>query len=381
MDCLIIGAGLSGAVIARYLAEQCNKKVCIWERRNHIGGNMFDYVDAHNIRVQKYGPHIFHTNEKSLFDFMQQFVEMTPFKLTYKTFMNGRYTNTPFNFNTIDTFYPPIQAELLKNALKKYFSNKAEVSILEMLKADELIIKQYADFLFTNDYKPYTSKQWGISIDKIDSSILSRVKVRFSYDDCFFNDIYQSVPKEGFSTFFQNILNHPNITVTIEKDGLKSMSIDEENNRVLVNGKNLEIPVVYTGALDELFGMDAGILPYRSLVFKWVYEINSDKQPAAVVAYPQEKFTRITEYKKLPIQDCVGTSYAIEYPASYNLSTGQEPYYPVLTEESKDLSDLYKQRANNIRNFYFCGRLADFEYYNIDQTLKRALEVCKQLKI
>lgn len=201
MDCLVIGAGLSGSVIARYLAENHKKQVCVWERRAHIGGNMYDYVDKHHIRVQKYGPHIFHTNSKDLFSYMQQYVEMTPFDLTYNTYMEGIYTDTPFNFKTIDDFYTKSDAQILKERIRKYFGNKSEVSILELLESTDILIKEYAEFLYEKDYKPYTSKQWGIPANEIDPSILERVKIKLSYSNRFFDDIYQAVPYEGYQLF------------------------------------------------------------------------------------------------------------------------------------------------------------------------------------
>lgn len=375
MDCLVIGCGLSGAVIARHMAEQ-GKKVAIWERREHIGGNMFDYVDEHGYLVQKYGPHTFHTKKKELYDYMCRYERWKPNKLICGAVWDGKYTPTPFNFTTIDTFYPLEQAETLKKKLAAAFVGRPTATVVEVLKHPDPDIRGYAEFLFQNDYAPYTAKQWGMAPGEIDPSVLARVPLRFSYDEGYFDDTYEVMPEHSFTRFFENLLNHPNITVELEIEALDRLKT--EGNKLLLDGKKLEMPVVYTGALDELFGCRYGRLPYRSLRFEWKYTHKDSFQPAPVVAYPQEAgFTRITEYKKLPIQDRRGSSYAVEYPIPYREGEASEPYYPVLTENSQRLYVRYRKMAEQIPNLIWCGRLADFKYYNMDQALERALLVSK----
>lgn len=378
MDCLIIGCGLSGAVIARHLAEQ-GKRVVIWERREHIGGNMYDYVDQHGFLVQKYGPHTFHTKQKRLFDYMCQYESWEDYKLTCGAVWDKTYTPTPFNFTTIDTFYPKDQAALLKEKLTAAFSGRNTATVVEVLEHPDPDIRGYAEYLFQNDYAPYTAKQWGVSPKEIDPSVLKRVPLRFSYDVGYFDDDYQVMPTHSFTHFFENLLNHPNIQVKLGVEALEHLRTS--GNQILVDGEVADYPVVYTGALDELFDCRFGRLPYRSLRFEWKYQDIDSLQDAPVVAYPQEAgFTRITEYKKLPVQDKPGTSYAVEYPLPYQEGQDQEPYYPVLTEESQLQYAKYQELANQIPNLIYCGRLADFKYYNMDQALERALCVCKSLE-
>jgi UDP-galactopyranose mutase len=377
MDCLVVGCGLSGAVVTRNFAE-LGRHVAIWERRDHIGGNMYDYVDEQGFLVQKYGPHTFHTREQKLYDYMCRFEQWQDYKLTCGAVWDGKYTPTPFNFTTIDTFYPPEQAEKLKKKLSEAFRNRPSASVVEVLEHADDDIRGYAEYLFKNDYAPYTAKQWGISPSEIDPSVLKRVPLRFSYGEGYFDDPYEAMPAHSFTRFFENILDHPNIRLELNMEALDHLQV--QGNRLLLDGEPISIPVIYTGALDELFGCRFGRLPYRSLHFEWKYEEKESMQNAPVVAYPQKNgYTRITEFKKLPKQEGKGTSYALEYPLPYREGERLEPYYPVLTEKSKLQYDQYNQLALQIPNLICCGRLADFQYYNMDQALARALDVSQQL--
>ena len=377
MDCLVIGCGLSGSVIARHLAEQ-GKKVVIWERRNHIGGNMYDYVDQYGILVQQYGPHIFHTAKKELYDYMCRFEQWQDFKLICGAVWDAKYTPTPFNFTTIDTFYEPEQAKKLKAKLQAAFAGRETATVVEVLEHPDPDIRGYAKFLFDNDYAPYTAKQWGVDPSEIDVSVLKRVPLRFSYDQGYFSDAYEAMPVHSFTRIFENMLDHPNIQVKLGVEALDHLKV--ENDCLLLDGEKLSVPVVYTGARDELFGCVHGRLPYRSLRFEWKHEEKDSLQDAPVVAYPKEPgFTRITEYKKLPPQNAQGTTYALEYPLPYKEGEKMEPYYPVLTEASQQQYAQYKALADRIPNLICCGRLADFKYYNMDQALERALAICSQL--
>lgn len=376
IDCLIVGCGLSGSVIARYLAEK-GKRVLIWERRDHIGGNMYDYIDEHGFLVQKYGPHTFHTKKQELYEYMCRFEQWQEYKSTSGAVWDGKYTPIPFNFTTIDTFYSPEQAEFLKTKLRESFAGRETATVVEVLKSPDPDIRRYAEFLFQNDYAPYTAKQWGISPTEIDPSVLERVPLRFSYTDGIFDDPYQILPVHSYKMFFQNLLRHPNIQVKLGIDALDHLAIRED--KLLLSGDVITFPVFYTGALDELFQCTYGRLPYRSLRFEWKYSKENSIQPVAVVAYPQEPgYTRITEYKKLPPQDGVGSSYAVEYPLPYSTEQQLEPYYPVLTNESQKLYKIYQEMADRIPNLIYGGRLADFKYYNMDQALERVLQICAE---
>ena len=373
MKCLVIGCGLTGSVIARQLAER-GTQVEIWERRDHIGGNMYDYIDEHGFLVHQYGPHAFHTTKKELLDYISRFEQWQDYRLTCGAVWDGKYTPTPFNFTTIDTFYPRAQAEGLKEKLKKAFSGRETATVVEVLEHPDPEIRSYAEYLFENDYAPYTAKQWGIAPSEIDPSVLKRVPLRFSYGEGYFDDEYQVMPVHSYTTFFENLLDHPNIEVKLGVEALDHLKVKED--RLWVDGQAVNTPVVYTGALDELFGCVYGKLPYRSLRFEWKYMEQGSLQQAPIVAYPQEAgYTRITEYKKLPVQDRPGSSYAVEYPLPYREGEKMEPYYPVLTAESQEQYAKYAALAKRIPNLIPCGRLADFKYYNMDQALERALNI------
>lgn len=373
---LIVGCGLTGSVIARELAE-AGHTITIWDRRNHIGGNMYDYRDEHGILVHKYGPHCFHTNNKDLYDYMCKYNEWQPFRILCQAEIDGKATPSPFNFQTIDDFYPEEEATKLKDVLLKEYPGREFVTVVEALESTTDLIKGYAQFLFEKDYSLYTAKQWGMQPSEIDPSILKRVPLRLSYKDGYFDDKYQMVPVNQYEDFFKNILNHPNITIELGIEALDHITIDEENKCLLVEGDN-SFQVVYTGALDELFGCRYGKLPYRSLRFEWVYEDKESFQGAPLVAYPQaEGYTRIVEYKKLPVQDVKGTSYAVEYPLPYVEGADVEPYYPLLTEDSQKLYKQYSALASTYNNLIPCGRLADFKYYNMDQCLDNCLSKAK----
>ena len=374
---IIVGAGLSGAVIARHLAEH-GIQVSIYDRRNHIAGNMYDYRDEHGFLVQKYGPHTFHTKIKRLYEYMCQYELWQAYKLTCGAVWDWKYTPTPFNFSTIDTFYPKEKAEMLKNQLKAAFDGKDTATVVEVLENEDPLIREYAEFLFQNDYAPYTAKQWGVSPEEIDPSVLKRVPLRFSYAEGYFDDPYQVMPVHSFTHFFENLLQHPNIDVTLNMDALQFLDINKQG--ISWKGNPFTGLVIYTGPIDALFHFIYGALPYRSLRFEWKYTQKNSVQEAPVVAYPQEKgFTRITEYKKLPVQALPGSSYAVEYPLPYEDGKQMEPYYPVLTEKSQKQYASYKKMADAVPNLICCGRLGDFKYYNMDQALERALEICERI--
>jgi len=380
-DVIVVGCGLSGSVVARELAEKCNKKVLVIDRRDHIGGNMYDYVDENGILVHKYGPHTFHTKKKYLYEYICQFADWVDYKLTCGAVIDGKYTPTPFNFQTIDVFFDEEKARHIKQAITDEYPNQEFVPVIELLNHENKLIKEYATFLYDKDYRLYTAKQWGVAPDQIDSSILKRVPVRLNYDIGYFDDAYQVMPATTYMDFFYSLLNCPNITVQLNTSMSEVVKIDFQARECIAFGKCYEGIVVYTGALDELLECKYGALPYRSLRFEWKTENTASFQAAPVVAYPQaEGYTRITEYTKLPYQN-VGakTSYAVEYPLPYVSGVKREPYYPVLTAESQKTYDMYLDEIKQFKNIYLCGRLADFKYYNMDQALERALNVVKQI--
>lgn len=374
-DVLVVGCGLTGGVIARRLADS-GKRVLVLERRNHIAGNLYDYTDEHGVLVQKYGPHIFHTWKKEIIDFVRQYEDWTDFRLECGVFMLGKYTPSPFNFSTIDEYYSTEKAAELKKRFREVYGSRSTVTIVEALDCADPMIAEYAAFLYANDYSLYTAKQWGIAPEKVDVSVLRRVPIRLSYDTGYFDDEYQVMPLHSFTRFFENLLDSERITVKLGENASEHLS--PVGDVIRLNGCEKVLPVVFTGALDELFGYVYGRLPYRSLRFEHIHTENESTYPVTV--YPAAKdFTRITNFNMLSPHKAAGNTSVVEYPFLYSGEKGTEPFYPVLTAESADLYDKYRKMADDFRNLTYCGRLGSFRYYNMDQAIESALAVSDRL--
>lgn len=378
-DFIIAGAGLSGSVFARIMAEH-GHHVLILERRKHIAGNAYDEKNEAGILIHNYGPHIFHTNNEDVYQFINRFSKWIPFKLKCEVEMCGKSTPSPFNFKTIDQFYEPEKATLIKQNLRLAYPDQVVVTVVELLNSDNALIREYAQMLFDNDYSLYTAKQWGISPSQIDISVLKRVPVRLDYESMYFTDKYECLPQCGYTEFVKNMITHPNITVQTNADALYMVSLNE--NSLSFNGLNVNSSChfVYTGPIDRLFNYKFGELPYRSLRFDYQTLPKDSFQNAPVVAYPQVKdFTRITEYKKLPVQEIPDkTTIAVEYPIQYNLKDGTEPYYPIPTETNSKIYQQYLSAASKYSNLILCGRLAEYKYYNMDQAIASVLKTAQK---
>lgn len=377
MKYYIVGSGIVGAVLAAELAKK-GHTVQVSERRAHAGGNVYDYDDEYGIHVHHYGPHIFHTNDDEVYRYVSDNCELKDFNLVCGSVMDGKCVPTSFDFSSVDTFFPE-EAEEIKAHIKAEFGDRASATVLEMLESHDSYVRRFADFLYEKDYKPYTAKQWGIDPEKVDRQIFKRVPILFSYGSKYFSDKYQAMPVKGYMEFIENLLKTPGIELRLNEEALNRFSI--RDNQVMDGGKPLDGVLIFTGALDELFGCKHGKLPYRSLRFAWKHEDIDSFQDMPVVAYPQaEGFTRITEYKKLPVQEVRGTTYAVEYPLPYKQGEAMEPYYPVLTEESQELFQKYYEEAKQVKGLAFAGRLAEFKYYNMDQAIRRALDLARELQ-
>ena len=377
MKYYIVGSGIVGAVLAAELAKK-GHTVQVSERRSHAGGNVYDYDDEYGIHVHHYGPHIFHTNDDEVYRYVSDNCELKDFNLVCGSVMDGKCVPTSFDFSSVDTFFPE-EAEEIKAHIKAEFGDRASATVLEMLESHDSYVRRFADFLYEKDYKPYTAKQWGIDPEKVDRQIFKRVPILFSYGSKYFSDKYQAMPVKGYMEFIDNLLKTPGIELRLNEEALNRFSI--RDHQVMDGDKPLDGVLIFTGALDELFSCKHGKLPYRSLRFAWKHEDIDSFQDMPVVAYPQaEGFTRITEYKKLPVQEVRGTTYAVEYPLPYKQGEAMEPYYPVLTEESQELFQKYYEEAKQVRGLAFAGRLAEFKYYNMDQAIRRALDLARELQ-
>lgn len=382
---VVVGCGFSGAILAREIAEQLNIKVQIIERRNHIAGNMYDKHDEHGILIQRYGPHYLNTNHYFIIDYLSKFSELFRHEVRMLSFIDGNYIQLPFNFKSVQQLIGAEKAESLLAKLRKAFYGRDRVPILELVDNDDKDISDYGTLLFEKAYRTYTSKMWGIQPEQIDKYVLERVPMAMNYDERYLNKDFQYLPTEGFTKLFENMLNHPNIEVRLNTDALPLLSMEEETGSIFFEGEKVDC-LIYTGAIDELFGRKYGLLPYRSLDIKYEYYSDSTSVlPSEIISYPQaDGYTRKTEYHKImkDTTNVVGSIVATEYPLQYNpeAEIGNVPYYPVMTEESNKLYQKYLNDVKKYKSLFLCGRLAEFKYYNMDICIEHAISYFDQVK-
>ncbi len=359
-DYLIVGAGFAGAVIAERIANELNKKVLIIDRRNHIGGNCFDYINEYGIIVHQFGPHIFHTNSKKVWDYISNFTKWNIYFHHVLAMVDGKNIPVPFNLNSIYQIFPKKYAEKLEHLLIDKYDYGVKIPILKLIENSDKDLKFLADFIYKNVFLGYTMKQWGLKPEELDFSVSSRVPVHISKDDRYFQDNYQGIPIKGYTSIFGKMLAHENIEIRLKTD-FKSISEDYGE-------------LIYTGMIDEYFNYIHGELPYRSLEF----ELKSFDFPAyqevSQVNYPNNfDFTRITEFKHFLPQKSNFTTIAYEFPKAYQKGLN-EPYYPIPKEENDIIYQKYKNEALSLSGkVHFVGRLAEYKYYNMDQVVGVAL--------
>lgn len=380
-DVIIVGAGFAGAVLAERLAHR-DKQVLVIDSREQIGGNAYDYMQD-GILIHKYGPHIFHTNYKEVFDYLSNFTKWYKYEHKVVGHIKDKVVPIPFNLESIEECFDQDKSVKLKAILKQTYGDGKKVPIMELLKNEDEDIKELADFIFENVFKYYTMKQWGLEADELDSAVTARVPVNVSYDDRYFNDEYQYMPKEGYTKIFEKLLENENIELRLNTYSKDLISL--KNGKIFFDGELFEGKLIYTGAIDELFDYSLGELPYRSLDLK-LERKDGTYQKKATENYPCPKeeraYTRITEYKHFMENEIEDLTYIhIEYPMAYdrNAQIGNIPYYPVFTEENDRRYKSYVELANNYENLILIGRLAEYRYYNMDAIVKKALEVASTL--
>ncbi|MFA9463381.1 MAG: UDP-galactopyranose mutase [Velocimicrobium sp.] len=383
-DIVVVGSGFSGSILARKIAEECNKKVLVVEKREHIGGNMYDEFDKHGILIQKYGPHFLNTNKYCIIRYLEQYGELFKYNAKLLSYIDGNYIQLPFNFETVQQLVGGEQAEELLRKLRSSFIGRDRVPILELVDHEDKDICVYGNLLFEKAYKTYTAKQWGIPVEKIDKYVLDRVPMAMSYDARYLNKDYQYLPINGFTKLFESLLNHENIDAVTRTDALPHIFFDEKSGQITYDGCAVKC-LIFTGPIDELFQLKYGALPYRSLDIKYEYFKENSTLPCEIISYPQaDGYTRSTEYKKIMFDSSkiMGSVVATEYPLQYNAEEkiGNIPYYPVNTEESDLLYNKYLLEVKKYKNLFLCGRLAEFRYYNMDVCIEHALEYFENIK-
>lgn len=361
---LVIGCGLSGSVIARLIAEK-GGKVLIIDKKNHIGGNIYDYIDENGICIHKYGSHIFHTNNEKVWKFLKRFTDFNTYMHKVIAVIDGIETTIPFNINTLYDVFPKSLAERLETKLLQAFKYNTKVPILEFQKQDDTDLKFLSNYVYEKVFLHYTAKQWGKNPDEIDGAVTARVPVYISKDSRYFQDKYQGIPLNGYTKMVENILDHPNITV----------KLNTEYNKSFTGYKR----IFCTGSIDEFFDYKYGELPYRSVNFKFETHNCEYYQSNAVVNYPcNYDFTRIHEYKYYLNDKSEKTVIAKEYSEPFK-NGENERYYPIVNNENTSIYEQYLKETPN--NVYFLGRLGDYKYYDMDKAIERALNLFEEINL
>ncbi len=352
-DYLIVGAGFAGTVMAERLATDAGKKVLIIDKRPHIGGNAYDHYDDAGVLVHKYGPHIFHTNSREVFEYLSRFTDWRQYQHRVQALVDGQLLPMPINLETINRMYG---LKLTAFELPQFFEQLAERRPA-IKTSEDVIVSKVGRELYEKFFRNYTRKQWDLDPSELDAAVTARVPVRTNNDDRYFTDTYQAMPLHGYTRMFEKMLAHPNIKILLNADYREVEKVIPHNE------------VIYTGPVDEYFDYRYGRLPYRSLEFKFE-TINKERvQPVAVVNYPNDYlYTRVTEFKHLTGQEHPKTSIVYEFPKASG-----DPYYPIPRSENTELYRKYQMLSAATKGVYFVGRLATYKYYNMDQVVAQAL--------
>ena len=364
-DIIIIGAGISGVTLAERYASILNKKVLVLEKRNHIGGNCYDYYNSNGILVSKYGAHIFHTIYEDVWEYVDRFTAWHQYIHRVLSSIDGKHVPIPINITTVNTL---LELQIQNEEQMKKWLDKNVVKMTNPKNSEEMALSRVGPVLYEKLFKHYTEKQWDQSPKYLAASVIGRIPVRTNFDDRYFSDPHQGIPIEGYTKMFEKILNHPNITFKLNTDYFMIKDQIKNYNKLF-----------FTGPIDQFFDYKFGRkLQYRSLRFifetydKEFFQLNS------VINYPNDnEYTRIVEYKYFTGQKHHKTTVSKEFPTWEG-----EPYYPVLSIENQEIFELYKKEAEKAKKngIYLVGRLANYKYYNMDQTFKNALDLFNNIE-
>jgi UDP-galactopyranose mutase len=357
-DYLIVGAGFSGSVLAERLAS-AGFRVCLSDRRPHVGGNAYDHFDDHGLLVHKYGPHIFHTNSERIYRYLSRFTAWRPYEHHVIAHVDGKNVPFPINIDTVNAMYG---LSLSEDDVEAFYASEA-VALERIRTFEDAVVSQIGRRLYERFIRNYTRKQWGLDPSQMDASVAARIPARTNRDARYFTDRYQVMPLHGYTRMFERMLSHRNITLLLQAE--------YSELRRAVSYRNL----IYTGPIDEYFEHRYGPLPYRSLRFEFKTVEQAQVQPVAVINYPNDHaYTRVTEFKHLTGQQHPKSSLVYEYPCAEG-----DPYYPIPRAENTALYRKYKLLADELPNVQFLGRLGSYRYYNMDQCVGQALAMFDQV--
>ena len=364
---LIVGCGLSGIVLANRIANELNESVLIIDSKNHIAGTCYDFKDENGITVHQYGPHIFRTNSKEIWDYLSQYTQWRPFMHNVLGIIDGLEVPIPFNLNSLYKAFPPKLAERLEIKLIDEFGYNKKVPILELRNTQDRELNFLAEYIYKKVFLGYTVKQWDATPEQLDASVTGSVPVYISRDDRYFQEKYQAIPKEGYTRMFENMLNHPMIECRLNTPW-QSVRETIQYDRLF-----------FTGAIDEFFDYRYGELPYRSLDIRFETLEMEKYQNAPVVNYPENyDFTRITEYKYFLNEKSDKTVLSYEYPEAFAVGRN-ERIYPILNKDTQSRYNQYLEEAKKLPHVVFLGRLGAYRYYDMNQTIAGAFETFEKL--
>jgi UDP-galactopyranose mutase len=358
-DYLIVGAGLAGCVLSERLATVLGKHVLLLDRRSHIAGNCFDRNNTDGILVHAYGPHLFHTNNKQIVEYLSKFTEWRTYEYKVLSSVHGTMVPMPINRTTINKLFG---LNLQSDESVEAFLLSEREPCREVRNSEDYVVSHVGRRLYELLYRGYTRKQWGLDPSQLSASVCARLPVRTTSDDRYFTDQYQLIPRHGYTAMIQAMLQSPLIEVCLNTDF-----------------KTFQAPVydhlIYTGPIDEYFDYIFGKLPYRSLRFEYTTYQHEWQQPVATVHYPNEHaFTRTTEYKHITGQINPRTTVATEFPSAEG-----EPYYPIPTQENELIFKKYEGEARKLASVHFVGRMASYRYYNMDQVIAQSLRLFEKI--
>ena len=358
-DYLVVGAGFAGSVLAERLASTMGKRILLIDKRDHVGGNTFDYLDRAGILVHRYGPHIFHTNSSEVMEYLSKFTEWRDYEHRVLASVDGKLLPIPINLDTINRMYG---LSLDAAGMQAFLDARVETPA-KIRTSEDIVVSRVGRELYEKFFQGYTRKQWGLDPSQLDSSVAGRIPFRLNRDDRYFTDTYQAMPKLGYTRLFERMLDHPNIE--------QALGVDYSDIRKIYPG----VKTIFTGPVDEFFGYRFGRLPYRSLAFDHQTFDRERYQSAPVVNFPNEhEYTRVTEFKYLTGQRSSKTSVVFEYPRSEG-----DPYYPIPRPENAAIYARYKELADKTIGVHFVGRLATYRYYNMDQVVAQALTTFRKI--